>query len=53
MQIEMFEEVLDELADNADLVNQVLEITLEEGQQLHILRYRLPAASAEYHPQPA
>jgi hypothetical protein len=36
---------LDELADDADLVNQVLEITLEDGEELHILRYRLPAES--------
>jgi hypothetical protein len=42
----MFEQVLDELADDADLVNQVLEITLEDGEELHILRYRLPAESA-------
>ena len=44
-QIEMFEQVLDELADDADLVNQVLEITLEEGEEFHILRYRSPAES--------
>jgi len=44
-QIEMFEQVLDELADDADLVNQVLEITLEDGEEFHILRYRLPAES--------
>jgi hypothetical protein len=45
VQIEMFEEVLDELADDADLVNQILEITLENGEEFHILRYRLPAGS--------
>ena len=45
VQIEMFEQVLDELADDADLVNQVLEITLEDGEEFHILRYRLPAES--------
>jgi len=43
--MEMFEEVLDELANNADLVNEVLEITLEDGEDLHILRYRLPPGS--------
>jgi Ser/Thr protein kinase RdoA (MazF antagonist) len=45
VQIEMFEQVLDELADDADLVNQVIEITLEDGEELHILRYRLPVES--------
>ncbi len=45
VQTEMFEEVLDELADNPDLVNQVLEITLEDGDEFHILRYRLPVES--------
>jgi hypothetical protein len=30
-------------ASAGDLINQVLEITLEEkGQELHILRYSLP-----------
>jgi len=43
MQIEMFEQALDELVGDADLVNQVLEITLENGEGFHILRYRLPA----------
>jgi hypothetical protein len=46
VQLEMFEEVLDELADNPDLVNQVLEITLKDGEGFHILRYRLPDGSA-------
>jgi hypothetical protein len=45
VQIEMFEQVLDELTDDADLVNQVLEITLEDGEEFHILRYRLPPES--------
>ena len=45
VQIEMFEQALDELADDADLVNQVLEITLENGEEFRILRYRLPAES--------
>jgi hypothetical protein len=43
VQIEMFEQALDELAIDADLVNQVLEITLDSGEEFHILRYRLPA----------
>jgi hypothetical protein len=45
VQIEMFELVLDELADDADLVNQVLEITLEDGEEFRVLRDRLSAES--------
>lgn len=45
VQIEMFEQALDEIDGNEDLVNQVLEITLEDGEEFHILRYRLPAES--------
>jgi len=41
MQIELFEQALDELETDADLVNQVLEITWEEDG-LHVRRYRLP-----------
>lgn len=41
MQIELFEQALDELEGDADLVNQVLEITWEENA-LDIRRYRLP-----------
>ncbi|MFZ1430226.1 MAG: DUF5615 family PIN-like protein [Geminicoccaceae bacterium] len=41
MQLELFEQALDELAADADLVNQVLEITWEEDA-LHVRRYRLP-----------
>jgi hypothetical protein len=41
MQIELFEQALDELETDADLVNQVLEITWEEDA-LHVRRYRLP-----------
>lgn len=43
MQIELFEQALEELETDPDLVNQVLEITWEEGA-LHVRRYRLPAA---------
>jgi hypothetical protein len=46
VQIEMFEQVLVWVADDADLVNQVLEITLEDGEELNILRYRLPAENS-------
>lgn len=42
MQIELFEQALEELEANADLVNHVLEITWEEDA-LHIRRYQLPA----------
>lgn len=43
MQLELFEHALDELAADSDLINQVLEITLNENEELHILRYRLPS----------
>jgi hypothetical protein len=42
MQIEPFEQVLEELEADVDLVNQVVEITWEEDA-LHIRRYQLPA----------
>lgn len=44
MQIELFDQAMDELAVDSDLVNQVLEITMEEDGSLHVRRYRLPAA---------
>jgi hypothetical protein len=34
--------VLLELDDNNDLVNQVLEVTAEDEEVLHVLRYALP-----------
>jgi hypothetical protein len=43
VQLELFDQALEELAVDADLVNQVLEISLQEGEELHILRYSLPA----------
>ncbi|MFT3988896.1 DUF5615 family PIN-like protein [Aestuariivirga sp.] len=43
MQIELFDYALEELTTNGDLVNQVLEITLEEDT-VHIRRYELPKA---------
>jgi hypothetical protein len=43
VQLELFGQALEELAIDGDLINQVLEITLEENQELHILRYSLPA----------
>lgn len=43
MQLELFEQALDELPTDTDLVNQVLEITMEEDV-LHVRRYHLPVA---------
>jgi hypothetical protein len=43
MQIELFEQALLELDADPDLVNQVLEITLDDDDDLHVLRYALPA----------
>lgn len=43
MQIELFEQALVELDADPDLVNQVLEITLDDGDDLRVLRYALPA----------
>lgn len=42
LQVELFEEALRELEDNLDLVNQVLEVTAEDDETLHVLRYALP-----------
>jgi hypothetical protein len=42
MQIELFEQALAELATNGDLVNCVLEISLESDEELRVLRYALP-----------
>jgi len=41
MQIELFDQAMDELATDGDLVNQVLEVTMEDDT-LHVRRYRLP-----------
>jgi hypothetical protein len=41
MQLELFEQALDELETDADLVNQVLEITWDE-EALQVRRYQLP-----------
>jgi hypothetical protein len=45
MQIELFEQVLVELDADDDLVNQVLEISLEDEDSLRVLRYALPKDS--------
>jgi len=42
MQLELFEQALEELEAHDDLVNQVLEITME-ADVLNVQRYRLPA----------
>ena len=41
MQIELFEQALEELKPEPDLVNQVLEITMGDAG-LYVLRYQLP-----------
>ena len=43
MMRELFEVALDVLQEDGDLVNQVLEVTLE-ADEIHILRYMLPAS---------
>lgn len=43
LQIELFEQALRELDADPDLVNQVLEISLEPDGQLRVTRYALPA----------
>ena len=43
VQLELFEQVLEELAADGDLINQVLEISLEGERELRILRYELPS----------
>jgi hypothetical protein len=43
MQIELFEQAMVELNADPDLVNQVLEITLDDDDDLRVLRYALPA----------
>jgi hypothetical protein len=44
LQLEMFEEALDELDRNHDLVNQVLEISVSDlSEEFEVLRYKMPA----------
>lgn len=45
MQLALFNEALSELADASDLVNQVLEISIDTDDQITILRYELPSHS--------
>lgn len=42
MQTELFEVALEELSANDDLINQVLEVTMTDQDEIHVLRYRLP-----------
>ena len=42
MQLELFEQAIQELEADPDLINQELEITCEEDS-LHVRRYHLPA----------
>ena len=43
LQMELFGYALEDLAANEDLVNRVLEVTLEVDDQILIRRYALPA----------
>ena len=44
LQRELFSEVLDELDTDADLTNQILEVTLEDSEaRIQIERYKYPA----------
>lgn len=43
MQLDLFDEVLSERAHASDLVNQVLEISIDTDDQITILRYELPS----------
>lgn len=43
LQLEMFEEALDELDRDRDLVNEVLEVSLSDsGEEFEVTRYKLP-----------
>ncbi|MFJ6327727.1 MULTISPECIES: DUF5615 family PIN-like protein [Hyphomicrobiales] len=42
MQMELFEQALVELEAEPDLINQVLEVSLEDEDELRVLRYALP-----------
>lgn len=42
LQLELFEQALLELDARPDLVNQVLEISLEDDEHLRVVRYALP-----------
>ena len=42
VQLKLFERALHELTADGDLINQVLEITLGDNDELRVLRYHLP-----------
>jgi hypothetical protein len=47
LQLEMFEEALNELDRNDDLLNQVLEISVSDlTEEFEVLRYKMPAESS-------
>lgn len=47
LQLEMFEEALAELQRNDDLVNQVLEISLSDSDEVFLItRYKMPGENA-------
>jgi hypothetical protein len=48
LQLELFELALDELATAPDLINQVIEVTLENGvdEEIRVVRYALPAENS-------
>ena len=45
MQLDLFEQALEAVALDGDLINQVLEITLDESDELRVLRYNLPSSN--------
>jgi hypothetical protein len=42
MQLELFDQALEELAIDGDLINKVLEITLDNDDEFFVRRYSLP-----------
>ena len=48
LQRELFSEALDELDANGDLTNQILEVTLEDGESgIQIVRHSHPRSAKE------
>jgi hypothetical protein len=52
LQFELFELALDELAAAPDLINQVIEVTVENGfdEEIRVVRYALPADDGQGEP---
>ncbi len=42
LQIELFDTALNEIAEDHDLINQVLEVTATQDEDIRVLRYTLP-----------